>query len=185
MALTREHFIAAQAEILDEIFGLAPGEEEARRTFEQLALETHDAIRTVTPRDYQPFYPYSSFFNFAVYDRRAGSVVSDDIRQRWRAWQAEYLRLVKSHPALELRDAIHDISESHDRSSWPVEALEQKIREWVDAGDPKALPFDDRDDIASPQFYSRLRELRRALQGWLYRDRDTERVVLVRDIRDA
>ena len=50
----------------------------------------------------------------------------------------------------------------------------------MNAGDPQAIPFDDRDGIATPKFYSRLRELGRALRGWLYQDRETERVVLVR-----
>ena len=180
MAISRERFIAAQAEILDELFGLAPGEEEARRTFEQLALDTHDAMTAAGVTNKGPFYPYPSAFNFADYDRGAGEAVSDEIKARWRAWQAEYLRLVKRRPALELRDAIHTIRDSHDRSAWPTELLEHRIRAWVDAGDPQAVPFDDRDGIATPRFYSRLRELRQALHGWLYRHRETERVVLVR-----
>ena len=181
MAIPRGRFIAAQAEILDELFGLAPGEDEARRTFEQLALDTHDAMTAAAVSNYAPFHPYPSAFNFADYPRGAGESVPDEVRERWRAWQAEYLRLLERRPALELRDAIHTISESHDRSSWPTEALEHMIQAWVDAGDPQAVPFDDRDGIATPRFYSRLRELRRAVGGWLYRDLETDRVALVRD----
>ena len=181
MALTRDRFIAAQAEILDEIFGLAPGEDVARRTFEKLALDTYDALAAAAVRNLLPFDPYPSASNFAVYDRGAGKAVPDEVRARWRAWQAKYLRLLERRPALELRDAIHTISESHDRSSWPTEALEHMIQAWVDAGDPQAVPFDDRDGIATPRFYSRLRELRRAVGGWLYRDLETDRVALVRN----
>ena len=181
MALTRDRFIATQAEVLDELFGLAPGEDAARRTFEQLALDTYDALAAAAVRDLLPFDPYPSASNFAVYDRGAGKAVPDDLRERWRAWQAEYVRLSERHPALELRDAIHAISESHDRSSWPTEALERMIWRWVDAGDPTAVPFDDRDNIATPAFHSRLRELRRAIRGWLFQDREAARVMLVRD----
>ena len=181
MTLSRDRFIATQAEVLDELFGLAPGEEVARRTFEQLALDTYDALAAAPIANLLPFDPYDSASNFAVYDRGAGKAVPDELRDRWRAWQAEYIRLSERHPVLELRDAINAISESHDRSSWPTEAFERIIWAWMDAGDPTDVPFDDRDNIATPALHRRLRELRRAIQGWLFQDREAARVVLVRD----
>ena len=181
--MARERFTAAQAAELDEIFGLTSGEEDLRREFEQLALETYDHLTSAGRRGSLPFTPYPSASNFAAYDLRPGRALPDDLGRRWQAWEAQYPRLLKRQPALELRDALHIISESHDSSSWPS-GWEDAIRQWVEAGDRSAIPFDDRDGVVTPEFYARLVHLRRAVGGWLYRDPETVRVMFARDEAD-
>ena len=178
--MARERFTAAQAAELDEIFGLTSGEEDLRREFEQLALETYDHLASAGRPWPLPFTPYPSASNFAAYDVRPGRALPDDLGRRWRAWEAQYPYLWERQPALELRDALHTISESHDSSSWPT-GWEVDIRRWVEGGDGSAIPFDDRAGVATPEFYARLAHLRRAVGGWLYRDPETVRVMFVRD----
>jgi hypothetical protein len=42
--MTREQFIERQAEELDRLFALTEGEDERRRRFEELALDTYDFL---------------------------------------------------------------------------------------------------------------------------------------------
>ena len=59
--------------------------------------------------------------------------------------------------------------------------MEEDIQDWVDAGDRYAVPFDDRDYVATAEFYERLRRLRTQIDGWLYWDEEKERVVLAKE----
>ena len=71
---------------------------------------------------------------------------------------------------------MQEISESHTASSWP-DGYEKRIQDWVDAGDASAAPpFDDRYGIVTPDFFNRLRELRRRCGGWLYWSDDLRRI---------
>ena len=83
---------------------------------------------------------------------------------------------MERNPRLELQDALRAISESHNASSWPV-GYEWRISSWVDTGDPALPPFDDRYGIATPEFFNRLRELRRLCGGWFYWSEDSREVV--------
>ena len=89
----------------------------------------------------------------------------------------EYFEVRGRNPRLELRDAMQDISESNDASSWPA-GYERRIWDWVEASEPSAPPpFDDRRGIVAPEFFHRLRELRRLCGGWLYWNHDLKDVV--------
>lgn len=171
----RDGFIAHQAEVLDRYFALAPRENAARRRFERLALDTYDRIAGKGPVE-SPFYPYPSAFNFADYDRGAGDLVPAAIRGRWEAWKRDYAALLARNPVLELRDALHDMGESHDASSWPY-GMEEEIEDWVAGGDRLSIPFEDRNRVATPAFYGRLRELRALIDGWVHYEERERRVV--------
>jgi hypothetical protein len=97
--------------------------------------------------------------------------------QRWESWNREYFEVRARNPQLELRDMMQHISESDSASSWPG-GYERRIQDWVDAADdPSAPPFDDRYRSVTPEFFNRLRELRRLCGGWLYWSDDLKRVV--------
>ena len=187
MPMKRQAFVAFQSELLDEYFGLAPGECEARYRFEQLAIETYDCIVEKVPYAVGPFVPYPSVFNFADYDQGAGEAAPPSLRQRWRDWKSEYKLLLDRQPVLELHAALREISETHTHSSWPC-GYEEVIRDWVDAGDRTApfkdsygLEFEDRYGLATPEFFERLRWLRQKVAGWLYWDDANECVIFATD----
>jgi hypothetical protein len=109
-----------------------------------------------------------SGFNFISQGARTLSLMPSNLLDQWKAWKESYPKLVARNPRLELYDVMHSISESNDRSSWPA-GLERRIQAWVNADDSTVPPpFDDRDSIVTPEFYRRLRELRRLCGGWLY-----------------
>lgn len=176
MTSPRDRFIADQAVILGEYFELAPGEEEARHLFEQLAIDTYDAIAGRS-QGLNPFRPWGATFNPIARETRG---LSPELRRRWNAWEHEYRLLRERQPLLQLEDMLSDIGESHSFCSWPL-AMEWDILDWVDSGDLYALPFDDRNDIVTASFYRRLRELRQRVGGWLYWDEPKKRVVFATD----
>ena len=87
-----------------------------------------------------------------------------------------YQRLAARNPKLALRDMMSWISETDDASSWPF-MYEEHIRDWVDADSLTPMPFDDRMEIITPEFYAQLRKLRAECQGWLHWDTKTVRFV--------
>jgi hypothetical protein len=177
MALSRDRFIETQSSLLDELFALAPGEEQTRRQFEQVAIETYDCLVAQEFMWVSPFkLETKSAFSFLRYGEKAHSLVPGDLLQKWRDWECNYPKLLERNPQLELHDMLHSISESHDASSWPA-GYERRIQEWIDSGDLAAVPFSDRYDIVTPEFFERLRALRRRAGGWLYWDDEADRVV--------
>ena len=164
--LSRERFIQGQANDLDKYFGLVQGEDEARAYFERLAIDTYDCIGGT-------FY-YSPERHTLEADNR----LPGDLRERWRAWKHQYQRLLERNPVLELYEMLQDIGESHLFSNWSG-CPTWEVLDWVEKGDRYALPFDDRNDIATPEFYARLREVRQLVKGWLYLDEAKLCVVFV------
>ena len=162
---SRDHFIQIQANDLDKYFGLVQGEDEARAYFERLAIDTYDCVGGFR---YRP-------------DRHtleADSGLPAHLRKRWRAWKHEYRRLLERNPILELYEMLEEIGESHIFSGW-CGCPTWDVLDWVEKGDRYALPFDDRRDIATPEFYARLCEVRRLAKGWLYWDEGKNRVEFV------
>jgi len=167
-----------QREWADEVFGLTSGEEEARARFDALAADTFAYFAGTGLRVRHAFEPCpESAFNPACFWRPGeevrqlwGRPLPSDLARRWEEWADEYLALRERNPRLALRDALQDVSESHDASSWP-EGYEDLVLAWVDAGDASAPPpFDDRNDVATPEFFARLTRLRDQAAGWLFRD---------------
>lgn len=169
--MTREQFAKMQAGYVNEVFSFTQGEEANRARFEQLAFETFDFLISVGAKVYFGFNPDpESAFNFlrhCDYGYR-GVAVPAELRQRWQEWNEEYYRMRSRNPRLELFDLMHEISESHDSSSWP-QGYEWRIQDWVDVGDPSAPPpFDDRAGIVTADFFQRLRKVRQSCGGWIY-----------------
>lgn len=167
--MDRDKFIKAQAGRLDEVFSFTRNENEARARFERLALDSYDFLKSMNTAFYWGFnptrWPFKDYFG------------PPELMQRWRDWEEEYKSLRRRNPRLELYDVMHEISESHNASSWP-DGREGRIQSWVDAGDPRAEPpFDDRHGIVTDAFFNRLRELRQSCGGWLYWNNDLRRVV--------
>jgi hypothetical protein len=152
---------------LGEYFGLVQGEDEARGVFEQLAIDTYKCIGGDSPI-YRP--------NRDIFE--SDGKLSGELRARWRAWKHEYQCLLKRNPVLELYDMLENIGESHIFSPWPY-GLTWDILDWVEKGDRYALPFDDRNDIATGEFYARLCEVRQLAKGWLDWDDAKKRVVFI------
>ena len=162
MTHSPDKFIEVQARILDERFKFAPDESEARLRFQQLALDTHDYLSAV--RGYVLPFSHSDRF-----DRPNSWDLSQSLLQRWKDWHEEYQRILERNPQLALRDMLHQIGESHMRTSWPY-GFERRIQEWVDKGDIGAIPFIDGYGIVTVNFYDRLRELRQRCGGWMRHD---------------
>lgn len=177
MTPQRDRFIELQSNLLDELFALAPGEDQTRSHFEEMAIETYDCL---VAQDFTHVSPFKleteSAFNFLRYGEKARSLVPGDLLQKWRDWERDYPKLLERNPRLELHDMLHSISESHDASSWPA-GYERRIQEWIDSGELAAIPFIDRHGIVNSEFFERLRELRRRAGGWLYWDDEADCVI--------
>lgn len=178
MSTQRDVFIHFQAKILGAYFSLVPEEKDARVRFERLALDTHDCL--VGKAHAGAFVPWPSAANFADYDRDAGDAAPQNLRQRWRDWKIEFGQLLERQPVLELREALREISESHESSSW-LQGMGDATRDWVDAGDRSKTPFWDRRGVTTPEFYERLRQLRKIVGGWLYSDDRSDRIIFATD----
>jgi hypothetical protein len=181
--MDREQFLRHQQNLSERVFSLTKGEEEARARFEHLAIDTYDFL-TSTGKPSEVFSPWpESGANFLGLDRQGylarrypGVTIPPSLMQRWQAWNRDYYEMRARNPALELRDMMQHISESNDASSWP-DGYERHIQEWVDAGDASAPPPFSDCGIATPEFFSRLHELRQLCGGWLYWNHEMERVV--------
>lgn len=181
--MDREKFIAEQTHAVDSKFSLTSGEDDARARFLRLAIDTYDFLASqgaagVLSFDFAPWTTDNVLRGAGSWTRdRPRIELSPDLKGRWENWTPEYFEVCARNPRLELREALHAISESHDASSWPAH-YERRISDWVDAGDPAAPPpFDDRYDIVTPEFFNRLRELRQRCGGWLYWDDTVHKVV--------
>lgn len=149
---------------------------DARERFQQLAMDTYDALTSLGADFVLPFDPWPESAGNGLmrgWGKRASRALvelPDHLVQRWREWNAEYYILRAESPKLELRDLMQDISESHDASSWPI-GYERRIQDWVDAGDASAPPpFDDRYNVAKEDTFRRLQTLRALLKGWMFWD---------------
>ncbi len=175
--MTRDQFIAQQKAVLDDAFALTAGEEAARAGFETMALATYDHLAgaemfatafPVSPGD--PAFPLR---------RGETELLPPALRRRWVEWANEYPQLVARNPRLALRDLMQTIGRTHNASSWPI-GQEAAIDDWID--DPVLpMPFDDYLDIITPEFYARLRTVRRRAGGMLYFDDRLSRVVFAAD----
>jgi hypothetical protein len=143
---------------LDELFRLAPGEESERQKFEQLATATFDALDA-------PGHPVGPFDLWA--DLTKHPLLPDALIEQWKEWKTSFKALLERNPCLEVYDMMHQIAETHQAASWPY-YMEEGIQDWLDGGDISAMPFVDMKGIVTAGFYSRLRELRRKINGWLY-----------------
>jgi hypothetical protein len=181
--MDREQFVRSQERLLDEVFSLTAGEEEARARFERLALDTFEIATSAGNHVHafslcpEPAGSFSTRYQERDVTRVEGVTIPRALVPRWQAWVREYHELRARNPRLELRDMMHHIGESNTASSWPF-GYERPIQDWVDEGDPTAPPpFEDRYGIITPEFYQRLRELRQRCGGWLYWSDDVEKVV--------
>jgi hypothetical protein len=184
--MDREKFIELQAYSIDEIFALTSGAEDSRDRFRQLAIETYDSLISEGAAAPGPFEPSPESAANPIHENRVGWAkrnsgsrvkLAPELIRRWESWSREYFEIRARNPQLELRDMMWDISECHAGSSWPY-GYEGRIQDWVDAGDPSAPPpFDDRRGIVTPEFFGRLRALRRLCGGWLYWNDELKRTV--------
>jgi uncharacterized protein YndB with AHSA1/START domain len=183
----RKSFIIQQTLYTDRKFAFTSGEQEAREAFQRLAIDTYDflilmgadSVLTFNPKPWPEGYTVQRVWGkrsrrSLVPDRPPpsgpnlhGIELSPALLDRWKSWNREYYEVRARNPRLELRDMMQDMSESHNASSFPDEAMELRIRDWIDAGDCTApLPFVDRNDIATPEFFNRLCKLRKLCREW-------------------
>src|SRR5712691_5438831 len=182
--MDRTQFIEQQTLAADEKFAQTSGEESARERYLQLAIDTYDFLISTGADFVLVFDPWPESagnpLRGPLWGKRNDSrriELSPALIQRCEGWNREYFELRARNLQLELRDMMQEISESHMSSSWP-EGYERLIQDWVDAGDLSARPpFDDGHNIVTPEFFNRLRELRRLCGGWLFWSSDLERVV--------
>src|SRR6266567_1303065 len=77
MTPQRDRFIGLQSNLLDELFALAPGEDQTRRHFEEMAIETYGCL---VAQDFTHVSPFKleteSAFNFLRYGEKARSLVA-------------------------------------------------------------------------------------------------------------
>jgi hypothetical protein len=175
--MTRDQFIAQQNAVLDEAFALTSGEQAARASFESMAVVTYEHLARAGM--FPTAFPLSP--NDPAYPLRRGEteLLPPALRQRWVAWAEEYIGLIARNPRLALRDLIRTIGRTHNASSWPI-GREPEIDDWIE--DPVLpMPFDDYLDIITPEFYARLRTVRRRAGGMLYFEDRVSRVVFAPD----
>jgi hypothetical protein len=179
--MTREQFFVQQTHMLDRIFSLTKDERESRSRFEQLTLDSFDFLASQQVNVFHAFSPWPESAFSLLKCKNFREQVSPSLLRRWEDWTKEYYEIAERNPSLELRDLMQDISESHNASSWPY-GLERRIQIWLDAGDPiTPPPFHDRRGIVTPDFFHRLRELRRRCGGWLYWNDELKRVVFAQE----
>lgn len=176
----RKAYLDRQAWLIDETFRLTDGEEAARSLFLQLCMDTVDALLAQGEVPIHPFYadPQSAFSFLQQY--RLYRIVDVALVHRWSEWGKNYLGLLLRNPRLALCDLMHQISETHDASSWPT-GYELRIRDWVDSGRMHPMPFDDRYNVINERLFQRLQELRRLCDGWPIHD-ENGRVTFMADI---
>jgi hypothetical protein len=170
----------------DRTLSLLVGEDEKRERFRQLVIDTYDHVVTIDPDFFGPIYPAPVAVNpmDGTEHKRIRSSetlpLTPELIRRWEAWDSDYPAIQARNPQLELYEMLSLISESHAAASWPA-GYEWKICDWIDGADPCAPPpFDDRYRIVTPEFFGRLRELRKICEGWLYFEQD-KGVVFVRN----
>jgi hypothetical protein len=176
--MDRTQFIENQARLLDEPFMLAPGEEPVRRHFERLAVDTYDALSAADIRSIGPFKLSFNFLDNCV--PRLHALVPNSLLERWKDWKGQYKELLERNPRLEICDMMHEIGYADQCTSWPY-YMEEAIQDWLDGGEITASPFVNDLGIVTPEFYSRLRELRKKVGGWLYWDVERGVVFLAED----
>jgi hypothetical protein len=168
--MTREQFLSAQAHQLDCVFSFTNGEDESRNRFEQMALDTYELLSSLSVTQATHFSVRPGGTPIFLL-QKCGEKLPRSLLCRWESWGKEYDEIVRRNPRLELRDMMHDISESYMSASWPV-GYEDVIQDWVDAGDPAASAFFVVPETGTAEFYHRLREVRQLCGGWLYWDGD-------------
>jgi hypothetical protein len=163
----RERFIEGQLQELNEKFGLTDGEERERERFFRMAVETYELFaqshRYVSPFKINPESAFN-FINSREKKERAG--IPPALMERWRQWRDDYPGLLKRNPKLEMHDMMVAIGESDSAMGWPFQ--EEQIQDWLDSGNRFPLPFADRYDIATEEFYHKFRYLRQCVGGWLH-----------------
>jgi hypothetical protein len=172
-----EQFVKLQTECIETPFSLTEGEERERQRFLQMAVQTYDFLQAAGKRagtfKINPDSAY--FFNGRGLEKCAGV---SSILEIWESWRNDYPALLERNSKLETYDMIRWISETHIFMGWPPDsALEERIQEWLDNGSFLPLPFDDRLDMMTLEFYEKLRNLRLRLKGWLHYDESRRRVV--------
>lgn len=172
--------MAQQRHYMDEIFSLmdAEGKDEVRRRFEELASDTVDALIAARMHAAVPFTidpDDASCWSFKTWQHHR---VDSDLVERWQRWAAEYPDLQARNPKLDLHDALCWCSETHDAAPWP-DGYERAIYDWVASERIEPPPFNDCMHIVNAKFVERLRRLQATVDGWLVRDKATNRVVHV------
>jgi hypothetical protein len=165
---TRAQFIERRDKSLKWYLTLTDGEEAAWKVFSDPDLETYDFMISIG----SPCWGFSpdpdSGGNFLNEHRpEVIAQVPEALRIKWQRWNQTYLEVLERNPRLELHRMLHWIGETHDFSSWPY-GLEDRIKAWVDKGEFQPMPFDDRREIITPEFYRRLQVLRQRCGGWFY-----------------
>jgi hypothetical protein len=163
-------FRQAQARRITTDFRFAPGEELLRAQFEQLAVDTYDALRGTK----EVLLPFTLDDDFS----KAGAILPRPLLDRWKQWQETHRRMLERNPILALYSMMHDIGETVQYQSWPQDR-EDVIQDWLDADEYQPPPFPDVLEILTPDFWARMREFRRRAGGWLYWNEKDREVVFV------
>jgi hypothetical protein len=171
--MDREKFIELQRRTTEATFALTSGEDGARQRFQELAIDTYDAVVSMGGGVFWGLRPsWGSAADMASFHKREGTRIElpQALVSRWKVWSGQYQDIYARSPRLRLYDMMHAISESHNATSWPS-GYERRIANWVDAGDASAPPpFDDRYGIVTVEFFEELRALRQLCGGWFYSD---------------
>ena len=165
----RAKFARSQKATIAEGLAFAVGEEEAARRFLDLAMETYDALAAAGYPPTWAFDFHSGSHGKPPIPSKQIALLPPDVIRKWETWSGEYRAMMARQPRQALHEALCLISHSHDAASWP-DGYEWKILNWVESGKQRPLPFDDRIDIATAEFYEELRDLRQRSQGWFYSD---------------
>jgi hypothetical protein len=174
----RERFVEAQLFEIERAFALTLDESEARNLFLHLCLDTYDYLTAEKATRVASFRASRELARNPlrlIGWGKAGSGtpvgLSSNLAERWEQWNLKYFEVRVRNPLLELRDMMNWIGETDCSTSWPNPQQEMDIQSWIDNADPSApAPFDDKWNIVTPDFFTRLWELRRKVNGWLFFD---------------
>jgi len=166
----RAKFARSQSATIAEGLAFAAGEEEAARQFLDLAMETYDALAAAGYPPTWAFDFHSGSHGKPPIPSKEIALLPSDVIRKWEAWIHEYRAAMARQPRQALHEALCLISYSHDAASWP-DGYEWKILNWVESGNLTSIPFNDRINIVTAEFYENLRSLRQRSQGWFSCDR--------------
>ena len=172
-------FIRSMELDINEIFRLAPNEEDVQREFERLANETYKYFET----NNKTLYPYVKLRSWTSTVLALNKDLPTELAQKLSGWEQTFQSFLERNLKVQLYYMLKDMSETENFSSWFTDStMESRILDWVDSNSYEPIPLNnDCKKIITIDFYERLKFLRRKCGGWLFPTHVTNQILFVAD----
>lgn len=168
MSATLERWLAWERAFWSDLVQHDDGTPDA---FEDLARQSEPHVKRM------PWSPHWSSSSAFTPSREFDYGLPGDLVNEWESYARRWQRFLARNPRVRLADALVDISESHEGTSWP-HGREDAIRAWVRSGFAGERPFHDGWRLDTPEWRQALAETaRQAGNGWVYWDDAGSRLV--------